>query len=262
MPDERDLDAWERIAFEYHRHILRGDVLREQILDPAILAAMGELGNRRILDLGCGQGYLAHRLTEAGGVVTAIDGSAALIALAKQTYPENERLSFIAGDIRHPLPFSGGTFDLIVSNLAFMDIDPLESTMQECARVLRPNGTLIISLIHPAFMSGGRLTRTFRAIFGAPLAYAINAYHTPLRRLWRIRGLSGKTPYYHRPLEYYAELLKNSLFAITDLREPVLPRGERYPNAFLKLCTEIPPFVIIRAERRRISLPYASVRTR
>ena len=42
-------------------------------------------------------------------------------------------------------------FDIVVSNLAFMDIENIYNTIKECSRVLKTNGKIIFSLVIPIF---------------------------------------------------------------------------------------------------------------
>src|SRR5207245_1785904 len=69
------------------------------------------------LDYGCGRGYIAVRLAEAGASsVTGIDLSSAELAHARGrvvTAGVANRISFIAGDAHHT-PFPDSSFDLIV----------------------------------------------------------------------------------------------------------------------------------------------------
>jgi ubiquinone/menaquinone biosynthesis C-methylase UbiE len=42
-------------------------------------------------------------------------------------------------------------FDIVVSNMAFMDIEDIKGTIEECSRVLKNNGFIVFSLINPIF---------------------------------------------------------------------------------------------------------------
>ncbi|MEE4418837.1 methyltransferase domain-containing protein [Streptomyces sp. DSM 41528] len=51
---------------------------------PAMLALAGDVAGRRILDAGCGSGPLSAALRDRGAVVTGIDSSAGILALARR----------------------------------------------------------------------------------------------------------------------------------------------------------------------------------
>ena len=52
-----------------------GDVTRRYLLNPAIFAFVGTVAGKRVLDAGCGQGYLARLLANKGAVVTGVEPS-------------------------------------------------------------------------------------------------------------------------------------------------------------------------------------------
>jgi ubiquinone/menaquinone biosynthesis C-methylase UbiE len=105
---------------------------------PAMLALAGDVTGRRILDAGCGSGPLSAALRDRGAVVTGIDASAGMLALARR------RL----GDGVAP-PSDDGTFDDAVASLVLHYLEDWGPTLAELRRVLRPGGRLIASVDHP-----------------------------------------------------------------------------------------------------------------
>jgi ubiquinone/menaquinone biosynthesis C-methylase UbiE len=61
----------------------------------------------RILDLGCGTGYLSDLIARSGALVTGIDNSEAMIAKAKEAYPEGDFRVMAATAIAFDQPFDG-----------------------------------------------------------------------------------------------------------------------------------------------------------
>jgi len=47
------------------------------------------------------------------------------------------------------LPFSDDTFDFAIAYNVLMDIEDVPTALKEIGRVLRPSGTLVISIVHP-----------------------------------------------------------------------------------------------------------------
>src|SRR5262245_119084 len=76
---------------------------------PAMLALAGDVAGRRILDAGCGSGTLSAALHDRGGVVTGIDASTGMLALARRRLGDDVALHNV--DLRDPLPFPDGAFD-------------------------------------------------------------------------------------------------------------------------------------------------------
>ncbi len=245
-----DSDAWEAAAEAWSRFIEAGDPFREQLVDPVVFGWLCEVRGKKILDAGCGEGYLARALAERGAAVIGIDGSAKLVEIAREK--SRAEIEFREHDLREPFPFRDHTFDAVVCNLALMDFDPIEDAIREFNRVLVSSGTLVISLLHPSFMSGkakGRLRKNVREfVLHKPPHHEILRYHTECRDAWHIQGVGVETAYYHRPLERYVRALRDAGFAITDLREPVFSKEfVRGKSNFIKLCAEVPPFLCIKA---------------
>jgi ubiquinone/menaquinone biosynthesis C-methylase UbiE len=114
---------------------------------PAMLALAGDVTGRRILDAGCGSGPLSAALRDRGAVVTGIDASAGMLALARRRLGDGVALHVV--DLRDRLPFDDGTFDDAVASLVLHYLEDWGPTLAELRRVLRPGGRLIASVDHP-----------------------------------------------------------------------------------------------------------------
>jgi SAM-dependent methyltransferase len=71
---------------------------------PAMIAMIGEVAGRRLLDAGCGSGPLAVWLAEHGARVTAFDGSGEMAALARRRLGEDAGVH--VADLARPLTFA------------------------------------------------------------------------------------------------------------------------------------------------------------
>lgn len=109
--------------------------------------------NKIVLDIACGSGYGTNYLFQSGAKkVIGIDISNETIAYCQRKY-KNKNISFLQGNIEKPLPFSTNEFDVIVSMETIEHLHNQKSFLNECKRILKKNGILIIStpnaLVYP-----------------------------------------------------------------------------------------------------------------
>ena len=139
---------FDRSARAYDAHSAIPDEIGSRLLDQ--LSAV-KLTPRRILDAGAGTGrdtaVLAHSYRRA--VVTAIDLSTDMLALARQKGPRwRNRPGLVCGDLQR-LPLRSGAFDLVFSNLSVHWCPSIDTALGELARVLRPGGLLAFATLGP-----------------------------------------------------------------------------------------------------------------
>jgi len=90
----------------------------------------------KLLDVGCGTGWLAEHFSD----YTGIDGSPEAVAAAQA-----KRRSIIQGDVDEPLPFEDATFDgVVLKDLLEHVADPV-AVVREAHRVLKPRGCVFAS---------------------------------------------------------------------------------------------------------------------
>ena len=191
------------------------------------------LSGEKVLDLGCGYGYYTDYLRSIGGDVIGVDGSPAMIEIAKEKYPES---AFAVADITGKRPFEDEEFDIVFCNQVLMDIDPVGPVFTECRRVLKPGGIFYYSIVHPAFYTGEWKVdgETGRA------GKMVTSYITPSvceNRFW------GETKHYHRPLSDYLNGAAEAGLVLVHADEP-----KSYENAGKN--EEIPLFFF--AEYRKV----------
>lgn len=108
---------------------------------PGILRAVPK-GCGDALDVGCGDGLLARKLTERAKHVTGIDNSPQMIARAREHAAGNADLTFVEGDfLTVDVPVEGYDFICSVSTIHHMDFEAALTRMRE---LLRPGGTLVV----------------------------------------------------------------------------------------------------------------------
>lgn len=103
---------------------------------------------KKVLDLGCGEGYCTRILSKKGGIMTGIDISAQMIEIAK-SYKDG--IDYLVGDI--VTTDYGENWDMITAVFLFNYLTTQQSycVLQKCWSALKENGVMQFSVPHPCF---------------------------------------------------------------------------------------------------------------
>ncbi|MER6028744.1 class I SAM-dependent methyltransferase [Streptomyces sp. NPDC001851] len=203
---------------------------------PAMVALAGDVAGRRILDAGCGSGSLSAALRDRGAVVTGIDASAGMLALARRRLGADADLHLV--DLRDRLPFADGAFDDVVASLVLHYLEDWGPTLTEIRRVLRPGGRLIASVDHP-FVA--YTIEDPRPDYFATTSYAFD---------WTFDGRSFPMRFWRRPLHAMTDAFTTAGFRLSVISEPQPDPAVRDLDGFRDLSTrpcflffvvEVPP---------------------
>ena len=127
---------WDRGAVKYSE-LIDGGGTHHECLTPILLNIVCQKEKQvRVLDVGCGEGYLTHRMSICGHKVVGVDISGELIKLAKQKYPQ---LNFIKASASTISTKVKGRFDIIISNFAVHDMEDgvLKLFLLETKKILK-----------------------------------------------------------------------------------------------------------------------------
>ncbi len=111
-----------------------------------ILNLVGEFGRGKIIDIGCGDGYITSQVFRKFKEVVGEDISKEAIKIAKR---KNSKISFVVATCTN-LPFSDNSFDTVVASEIIEHVDHNYGKMllKESRRILRPHGKIIISTLN------------------------------------------------------------------------------------------------------------------
>ena len=115
----------------------------------------GSCDGKRVLDAGCGAGYGAAMLAEAGAAeVLAVDLQPRNVRYARRRYAR-PRVRYEAADLERldRLELPDGSFDLVVSSNVLEHLERPERFLEEARRLLAPGGEML--LVMPPITSDG-----------------------------------------------------------------------------------------------------------
>ena len=211
--EQEIIESWYRNAAPWTRAIrAAGIASRKLVTDKAITDAVSGLSCRRILDVGCGEGWLARALSTLGMSVTGVDVVPELIAQARALphAAASGSGSFHLQDYASIAnrQWRAGPFDAAVCNFSLLGRESVDSLLAALPHYLVATGYLIVQTLHPVVACGAR----------------------PYQDGWRDGSwqrfgddFSNPAPWYFRTLETWTALLQRCGFEILEYREPKAP---------------------------------------
>ena len=127
-----------------------------EVEQQTVLALLPDVSGLTVLDAGCGTGRYLQELKSRGAFAIGMDLSQAMLDRARALTNRVAR-----ADLR-ALPFDAMSVDVVVCGLALGDVEELELALLEIARVIRPGGCVIYSVVHPNGEAEG-WSRTFES---------------------------------------------------------------------------------------------------
>lgn len=118
---------------------------RYQVARRLLAEALYGITDKRILDMGCGDGVLSYCIAREGGVVSGIDLDKYAIEFArKRTRRYRTSIDFSVQDVC-ATEFTNDSFDAIVSNEVIEHVPNPEEMLLEMKRILKPDGVAVVS---------------------------------------------------------------------------------------------------------------------
>ncbi|MEW9570198.1 trans-aconitate 2-methyltransferase [Rhodanobacter sp. Si-c] len=223
--DEREqaiLEAWHANAAPWTRAVREQAIASRRLAtDRAILDAVLAHRPRRVIDLGCGEGWLVRGLAEQGVDVLGIDAVPALVEAARAAgggrFLEMDYADVANGALRERA-------DVVACNFSLFGGESVDALLRTVPSLLTPGGVLVVQTLHPFVACGDD-------------AYADG---------WRAgswvgcgEGFGQAAPWYFRTLAGWLDALTQAGLQLRRMVEPLHPP------------TGKPASVILMAEARR-----------
>jgi len=183
------------------------DPYRLKVTNRAVLEPLKDKRNLRVLDVGCGEGYLCRILAKKGHKVFGIDFCPELIEAAKDLEEKKPLgIKYFVGDFRKT-NFPSSFFDVILSHHTINEIENPEKAFKEFSRIFKKGGKLILLFLHPCFEINPE------------------TYFQPVKirkPYYLVSGIESPSPYFylHLPLSKWIEFLTESGFSLEKIKEP------------------------------------------
>ena len=138
--------------------------------------ALGDLRDKRVLEYGCGEGWITRDLARLGGSICAFDISAQAADNTKRVLTDANVLARCSVEVMaaENLSYEADSFDIAVGFAIIHHLD-LPSALKELHRVLKPGGVAYFAeplATNPAIQLYRRLTPQYRTVDEQPLELA------------------------------------------------------------------------------------------
>jgi SAM-dependent methyltransferase len=231
----RKWGAMPRVVLEETEH--DGDFAKRHLVNPTLLRMLGDVRGRRVLDAGCGNGYLSRMLAERGAQVVGVEPGQVLFDFAVEKEAQRPRgIRYVQADLCD-LPDLGGPFDAVVASMVLPVVPDWARAMRACVEALSPGGVFVFTVNHPCF-------EQLWSTWWEHGEYRTREYLVE----YEIGGRHGVD--FHRPLSMYLNELVGLGCRLREVAEPgldpaVVATGPDGIEAYVYL----PNFLLVAAER-------------
>lgn len=231
VTNDQNIQGWSTTDFETLDSFGEfGDFARQHLLNPALFSLLGSIEGKRILDAGCGQGYLSRLLAKKGAIVTGLEPARDFIQYAiNKEEKEKLGITYIKEDLsKFKLEEQ---FDVVVSNMVFMDIPDYKKAIHNCVKSLKKSGSFVFSITHPCFFPD--------AEWDKKPSLEIKEYFQEYAEKQKF-GHS-----FHRTLSSYLNLIIEEGCQIKKLVEPQLDEETAEQKANYSREVHVPSFLVV-----------------
>ena len=208
--DAKIVESWGKNALPWTTAVREGQIeSRKQITDQAIVEAILSRSPGTVLDIGCGEGWLARELATRNIQAIGTDVVPGLVEAARRAGGGDFRAMSYEEISAGKLAVS---VDVVVCNFSLLGKESVEGVFRAAPGLLVSQGSLIVQTLHPVIACGD----------------------LPYRDGWREGSWAGfsadfsdPAPWYFRTLESWIKLFEDSGFRLCEVREPLHPKTRK-----------------------------------
>ena len=210
-------NPWDQIAEHRHYQLVSGeDHTFNELLLPQLNEILRDLDNiidYKVIDIGCGTGFLTEILSHQVKRIVGIDPSQKSISIAKDYVKDIQNAWVECVSIEDFAQHHREEFDLAIAHMTLQAIEDLDKAISGISNTLKTNGWFIFSIPHPCFWHNIK-----SKVGDDNFHYHIPSIHENTFRF--SEDLQFEVPYFHRSLDSYCSTLRSYDLSIIDIYEP------------------------------------------
>jgi SAM-dependent methyltransferase len=203
---------YDQTAANWSRH--QPTSLSDYTARPQVMDMCEPLAGKRILDLGCGEGYCSRMLRQRGASdVLGVDLSPRMVELAREA--ERAQPLGIRYDVADAakVDLDVGRVDIVLAMFLFnyLGVEQMRETMVNVHRMLAPGGHFVFAVPHPAFAFMRSAAPPFYFDVGRAGYFSARDSSFP-GRIWKRDGSALDVQLVHKTLQDYFDGLRTAGF--------------------------------------------------
>ncbi|KAI0412522.1 S-adenosyl-L-methionine-dependent methyltransferase [Xylaria grammica] len=268
---EESVASWKTNATYWDEGIgQNGNIYWQRLQQPALerMIPIKPPYKPSVLELSTGNGLVARWLAGKGAQVLATDVSTEMLEIAarrempehrgKISYQQLDATSSEALDALVQQNVTPGGFDIVIMNMAIMDVSTIKPLAAALPKLLRKDGIFVATLLHPVFFTCGA-RRDIQIVNGGPGGYPEIIRAKTIEKYLDVPPYSDVALYgqpalqiiYHRSFqELFSTFFKTGL-VMDAMEEPAFGPEDAMPDRIQASCnyTQLPAILAFRLRR-------------
>lgn len=242
MKKDSSTECWNKVGMEEFATKAQNNDFRMHYIMPYTLIAIGDVKGKYVLDLGCGEGGYSRALADKGAVVTAVDCSEALLDyVADRAMKEGANIKTLKRNANELIDIQDDLFDIVLCSMMLMDVEDIDGTLKEIHRVLKQNGRVFISILHPCF----KPKESKWILEEDGIKVVVKDYFNPIEWTDMIYGVNTPLIYRHRTLSDYIKEFNQNKFVLADMNEPIPTKEQLRNSSKIEWLCKIPMYLFM-----------------
>lgn len=224
-----DLEQTERLWSDNARVWSEGirdglDVINNQFGLPFFVGRLPGLRGKTILDAGCGEGRSTRAIAQSEARMIGVDVSPKMLEFARLEEAQRPRgITYVEASCHSLDAIAAESIDVVTSYMSLMDMPDIDKVMLEFARILKPEGQILVMVRHPCFFTPG--FSIYQSRTAARAGVTVSGYFDNSAYIDKF-SFSGRQKNHFEILRFpytltrYVASLRNAGFALKDLQEP------------------------------------------